>query len=177
MTQALLPLLRKARGRVVFVSSIGGLVALPFNGPYHASKWGLKAIGDSLRQELQPFGMEVGSSSRGRWRRRSGTRGTPARTRYLDGVDPEALGLYEKRLAGFRGLAREAADRGVDPDEIAAIIETALTTERPRTRYLIGRDAKMRVRVRRRSRIASSTGWSPASSRRRTSARPSQAAR
>ena len=149
MTQALLPLLRNARGRVVFVSSIGGMVALPFNGAYSASKWGLEAIGDSLRQELQPFGMEVVLVEPGAVATPIWDKGNARADELLEGVDPEALGLYEKRLAGFRGLAREAADRGVDPDEIAAVIETALTTERPRTRYLIGRDAKMRVRIRR----------------------------
>ena len=54
VTQAMLPLLRKARGRIVNVTSIGGLIAYPFAGPYHASKWGLEAISE-LRGHLTHF--------------------------------------------------------------------------------------------------------------------------
>src|SRR5204862_4889771 len=59
VTQAFLPLLRLARGRVVNVGSVGGRMALPFNGPYHASKYAMEAFTDSLRAELLPWGMRV----------------------------------------------------------------------------------------------------------------------
>ena len=149
VTQAFLPLLRTARGRVVFVSSIGGRIALPFNGPYNASKFGLEAIGDSLRQEVRPFGMEVvlvepGSVATPIW-----DKGTDRADKLLEGVAPDELAPYEKRLGAFRRLAEETGKRGVDPEDVAQVIETALTTEKPRTRYVVGRDAKMRVRVRR----------------------------
>ncbi|HXG61995.1 MAG TPA: SDR family NAD(P)-dependent oxidoreductase, partial [Planctomycetota bacterium] len=59
VTQAFLPLLRRARGRVVFMSSVSGLVATPFLGPYAASKFALEALGDALRMELSPWGLDV----------------------------------------------------------------------------------------------------------------------
>ncbi len=147
VTQAFLPLLRVSRGRIVFVSSIGGRIALPFNGPYSASKFGLEAIGDSLRREVQPFGMEVVLVEPGAVATPIWDKGTERADKLLEGVTPEAFQLYEKRLTAFRKLAGEAGARGVDPDEVAQVIETALTRERPRTRYVVGRDAKMRARV------------------------------
>lgn len=59
VTQAFLPLLRRARGRIVNMSSSGGLLALPFMGPYAASKFAMEAISDSLRVELKPWGISV----------------------------------------------------------------------------------------------------------------------
>ena len=59
VTQAFIPALRRARGRLVFISSIGGLIATPYMAPYHASKFGIEAVGDVLRQELRPFGVQV----------------------------------------------------------------------------------------------------------------------
>ena len=61
VTQAFLPLLRKARGRVVNMSSINGGLSIPCLGPYAASKWALEAINDALRQELRRFGIRVSS--------------------------------------------------------------------------------------------------------------------
>mgnify|MGYP005812392829 CR=1 FL=1 len=59
VTQALLPELRRARGRIVFIASIGGRIAFPLNGPYHAAKFGIEAVGDVFRQELRPWGLRV----------------------------------------------------------------------------------------------------------------------
>src|SRR5215213_3561252 len=59
VTQAFLPALRRARGRVVMVSSIGGRVALPLVGAYNASKFGLEGLSDSLRRELRQHGVDV----------------------------------------------------------------------------------------------------------------------
>jgi NAD(P)-dependent dehydrogenase (short-subunit alcohol dehydrogenase family) len=149
VTRAFLPVLRKARGRVVFLSSIGGLIAVPFNSAYNASKWGIEAVGESLRGELRPFGMDVvlvepGSIATPIW-----DKGTSRADALLDRADPETVSLYAKRLDALRRIVGETAGRGVEPDVVAAVIETALTTDRPRTRYLIGRDAKLRARMRR----------------------------
>ena len=59
VTQAFIPALRRARGRLVFISSIGGLIATPYMSPYHASKFGIEAVGDVLRRELRQFGVQV----------------------------------------------------------------------------------------------------------------------
>ncbi|HET9162201.1 MAG TPA: SDR family NAD(P)-dependent oxidoreductase, partial [Solirubrobacterales bacterium] len=65
VTQALLPQVRAARGRIVFVSSVGGRMAMPFGSPYHAAKFGLEAVADSLRRELRPWGIAVGGGGGG----------------------------------------------------------------------------------------------------------------
>ena len=59
VTQAMLPLIRSARGRIVFVSSIGGRIAFPLTGAYHAAKFGVEAVGDVFRQELRRWGISV----------------------------------------------------------------------------------------------------------------------
>ena len=59
VTQAMLPLIRRARGRIVFISSIGGRIAFPLTGAYHAAKFGIEAVGDVFRQELRRWGISV----------------------------------------------------------------------------------------------------------------------
>ena len=67
VTQAFLPHLRRSRGRIVFIGSIAGQSALPFLGPYAASKHALEAITDTLRLELRPFGVDDELSGFGTW--------------------------------------------------------------------------------------------------------------
>lgn len=75
VTQALLPAIRRAPGRIVFITSIGGLMAFPMFGAYHAAKFGLEAVGDVFRQELRPWGISVSVVEPGSIARRSGTGG------------------------------------------------------------------------------------------------------
>jgi NAD(P)-dependent dehydrogenase (short-subunit alcohol dehydrogenase family) len=149
VTQALLPQLRRTRGRVVFVGSIAGRSALPFLGAYAASKHALEAIADSLRVELSPWRIQVSIIE-------PGTIATPIWTKSAALADEiqshfpsETLALYGDRLAALRRAAAAAGGRGVPPDRVAEVVEQALTAERPKTRYLIGRDAKRRATVER----------------------------
>jgi len=147
VTQAMLPLIRKGRGRVVFVSSVGGRVAVPINGAYHAAKFGLEAVGDVFRRELRPWGISVsivepGSIDTPIWER--GEREGDA----IEERAPEAQRqLYGQAIEGFRRTIRETAERGIPPEKAAAAIEHALTAERPRTRYLVGAEAKVAGRL------------------------------
>ena len=59
VTKAFLPMLRASRGRIVFISSLGGRVAFPYASPYHASKFGLEGFAESLRAEMVPFDVDV----------------------------------------------------------------------------------------------------------------------
>jgi NAD(P)-dependent dehydrogenase (short-subunit alcohol dehydrogenase family) len=149
VTQAVLPEIRRARGRVVFVSSAGGRMALPFGGPYHAAKFGLEAVADSLRQELRPWGIEVAVIE-------PGSIDTPIWERAVRGYEEMAARaparqqeLYGKRLGGLQEGARKTAARGIPPDKVAARIESALTARRPRTRYRVGLDAQGQILLRR----------------------------
>ena len=148
VTQAMLPLVRRARGRIVFVSSIGGRLALPFGGPYHASKWGVEATADCLRQELRPWGIDVvviepGSIDTPIWER--GERAVEE----MSGVPAGQERLYGATVERFRAAVKRTADRGIAPDKVAGTIERALTASRPRTRYLVGADARAQALGRR----------------------------
>jgi NAD(P)-dependent dehydrogenase (short-subunit alcohol dehydrogenase family) len=149
VTQALLPALRRARGRLVFVSSIGGRLATPFTGAYHASKWAIEAIGETFRQELLPWGIEVSLIEPGSVATPIWTKGEVRANELLSSLPAEGDRLYGERLRAYRAQVRATAARGIDADEVAAAIEAALTTSRPRTRYLVGRDAKIQARIRR----------------------------
>ena len=145
VTQAFLPSLRLAGGRIVNVSSIGGRVALPLVGAYNASKFALEAISDSLRRELLGQGVDViviepGGVKTPIWRK-----GTELGDELAQGMPPEGERLYGGMVESLRRYtAKIATESGIEPREVAEVIGTALTTKRPRARYLVGRDAKTR---------------------------------
>jgi NAD(P)-dependent dehydrogenase (short-subunit alcohol dehydrogenase family) len=146
--QALLPALRRARGRVVLMGSIAGRSALPFLGPYAASKHALEAVADSLRVELGPWGISVsivqpGSIATPIWKK-----GAMRADGLLAGLPPEAAELYAARIAGFRKVALSRGP-GLDADEVARAVEHALTARRPKARYVVGRDARLRAWIER----------------------------
>jgi NAD(P)-dependent dehydrogenase (short-subunit alcohol dehydrogenase family) len=144
--QPFLPALRASRGRVVLMGSVGGKSALPFLGAYAMSKFALEALADSLRVELAPFGVHVsiiepGTIATAMWTK-------PQRS--LDEFPPEAARLYGERVEKFRRLAQHrSSTAGVPPDEVAKAVEHALTSPKPRTRYVVGPDAKRRARLQR----------------------------
>jgi NAD(P)-dependent dehydrogenase (short-subunit alcohol dehydrogenase family) len=147
VTQAMLGSIRRARGRIVFISSIGGRIAFPMTGAYHAAKFGIEAVGDVFRQELRSWGISVsivepGSIDTPIWERGE---------RIADEVNersPEHQEvLYGKAIERYRKVVKQTAERGIAPDKVAVAIEHALTDSRPRTRYLVGIDAKVQARL------------------------------
>jgi NAD(P)-dependent dehydrogenase (short-subunit alcohol dehydrogenase family) len=148
VTQALLPNLRAARGRIVNVGSIAGRSALPFLGAYAASKHALEAFTDSLRVELRPFGITVtviepGTIATPIWRKGG------ERFQELAAELPELTRLYGERMAAFREAAAAAGQRAEPADEVAIVVERALTAGRPKARYVVGRDARRRALIER----------------------------
>jgi NAD(P)-dependent dehydrogenase (short-subunit alcohol dehydrogenase family) len=145
VVQPLIPLLRASRGRVVLMGSIGGRSALPFLGAYAMSKFALEAFADSLRVEVEPWGIHVvivepGTIATAMWTK-------PQRA--LDEYPPEAAELYGGRIERFRRIAAARSANGVPAQEVAKAVEHALTSSKPRTRYVVGPDAKKRARVQR----------------------------
>jgi NAD(P)-dependent dehydrogenase (short-subunit alcohol dehydrogenase family) len=145
VTQAFLPLLRRARGRVVNVSSVNGRVASPFSGPYCMSKFALEAFTDCLRQELADWGMHVASVEPGAietamWdKARQYDWTAEASKQHLD--------LYGAAYRAFRKFEAQNAVGAVPCDAVSKAIFHALTARRPRTRYLVGRDAQLYGRL------------------------------
>jgi NAD(P)-dependent dehydrogenase (short-subunit alcohol dehydrogenase family) len=149
VTQAMLPMIRAGRGRVVFMASIGGRVALPYLAPYSASKHAIEAVGDSLRREMMPFGVEVSIVEPGAVATPIWDKGSEQIAQMRELVTPDQMQVYGGAMDKFEELFIGAGREGVPPDEVAKAVEHALTARRPKTRYLIGRDAKLRAAMRR----------------------------
>jgi len=147
VTQAALPLLRQASGRIVFVGSVGGRLAAQFAGPYHASKFAIEAIADVWRQELEPEDLAVvliepSAISTPIW-----DKAIERIDAMLSGADPR-LARYRERLAGFRESLQSADEHGKSPEDVAEAIEQALTEDKPDARYVVGAAGKVATALR-----------------------------
>lgn len=143
VTQALLELVRSARGRVINITSVGGRIAGPMLGAYHASKFAMEALTDTLRQELAPWRIQVVSIEPGAvatpiWE-------TSLRVAdHLTSLIPErAREYYGVSISRKRSEAERSAKLGIPPERVAAVVERALVAPRPRTRYAVGPDGKL----------------------------------
>ena len=135
VTQAFLPLLRRAggRGRIVNISSVSGRIAMPFAGPYSASKFALEALSDSLRRELAPSGVRVSVIEPG-----------SVRTPIWDKIGESELSRYRDTpyaplLPLIRDQALAGARRGLPPQAVATAVLEALTSKHPRARVVVVR--------------------------------------
>jgi NAD(P)-dependent dehydrogenase (short-subunit alcohol dehydrogenase family) len=142
VTQAMLPAIRNARGRIVFITSIGGLMAFPMFGAYHAAKFGLEAVGDVFRQELRPWGVSVSVVEPGSIATPIWERGEAEVDAISDHAGDGHRNLYGDAIEAYREVARKTGERGIPPEKVAAKIEHALSARRPRIRYLVGADAR-----------------------------------
>ncbi|MBA3525093.1 MAG: SDR family oxidoreductase [Geodermatophilaceae bacterium] len=141
VTQAVLPLIRRSGGRIVFVGSIGGKIALEFAGPYHASKYAMEAVADVLRQELAEDGIPVvliepGAMATPIWAKAA------TRLDALFEAAPPGLDRYASRLRSFQDSLRSAGKAGASPAKVAETILTALDSDSPAHRYAVGASAK-----------------------------------
>jgi NAD(P)-dependent dehydrogenase (short-subunit alcohol dehydrogenase family) len=145
VTRAVLPRLRESRGRVVFISSINGRLSTPLIGPYAASKFALEAAADALRMELAPWGIAVvlvepAQTDTDMWR----TADT-----MVDDIEaeltPQHRELYARHVAGMRKSVPISQRLAVPPTAVAAVVYAALTSRRPRPRYLVGIGPKVQV--------------------------------
>lgn len=147
VTQAFLAMIRAARGRVVFMSSIGGRVGLPFISPYNASKHAIEAIGDALRMEMAPFGVEVSLIEPGAIATPIWSKADAEVPRARAAIGPAMYELYGERLDQLAAVAAKNAAAGIPPERVAEAVEHALTSHKPKTRYIVGRDAKLQARA------------------------------
>ncbi len=147
VTQAVLPLVRAARGRIVFVSSVGGRVAAPATGVYAASKFAIEGMADALRLELRPWGVHVsliepGAIDTDMWRT-----AMDVVDQTVAAMTPEHRELYAGHIAGIRPTIKRTQKQAVSADKVAVAIERALTSSRPRARYVVGLDARVQLLV------------------------------
>jgi NAD(P)-dependent dehydrogenase (short-subunit alcohol dehydrogenase family) len=147
VTQAFLPLIRKAPGTIVFIASIGGRIASPFMSPYNTSKFAVEALGESLRQELAPWEIDVvviepGSIDTPIWKK-----GAETIEDQFAKLTATTRRLYGKQLKRMDEVLTETASRGIAPEKVAKVIHTAISSENPKHRYLVGRDAKIAAKL------------------------------
>ena len=142
LIQAVLPGMRAAgRGRIVNVSSLAGEFASPLGGWYHASKFALEALSDSLRGELAQFGIDV-----------SIVQPSYVATDWHDDAmerlaHASARGPYAEMAAALRAYFAnpKLARQFTSPDVVAAVIAKAALAPHPRTRYRVGPGSNIAV--------------------------------
>jgi NAD(P)-dependent dehydrogenase (short-subunit alcohol dehydrogenase family) len=143
VTQAFLPVLRRARGRIVNISSVGAHFAIPFGSPLNASKAAFGIISDALRLELRPFGVHVSVIEPGSIR-------TPAVNKTLGDIEKVIANLPAEGAAQYGEMTRRFVARGYkmemhgsSPKLVAGAILRALTAHRPRIRYRVGKHSAL----------------------------------
>jgi NAD(P)-dependent dehydrogenase (short-subunit alcohol dehydrogenase family) len=145
LTNAVLPRLRAARGRIVFVSSLSGLVSTPMTGAYNASKFAIEAIADAWRLERRPWGIEVvlvepAMTDTDLWRDAPATLEADAAA-----LSDEHRDLYGEHLDGMRKVIPRIQKMAKPVDTVTATIERALTAKRPKPRYPVGVDVRLQA--------------------------------
>jgi NAD(P)-dependent dehydrogenase (short-subunit alcohol dehydrogenase family) len=142
VTQAMLPALRRARGRIVMVSTIGVRFSPPFAGPLDAAKAALTALGEALRQELAPWGIRVVLVEPATINSGAADKVTRDAAAAMAAADPGARALYEGAFGGMLQVLERREAKGSPPDVAAVTITRALTARRPRAVYLSGKDSR-----------------------------------
>ena len=146
VTQAFLPLIRQAKGSVVFVGSVAGRApSLPMLGPYTASKYAIEALGESLRLELLPWDIKVSIIEPGAIESAIWEKGTSAIDDLLERIPEEGRDRYLDSMNRAREIAQWLESRGIGPEKVARKVHHALTASNPRIHYLVGMDAKSRA--------------------------------
>jgi NAD(P)-dependent dehydrogenase (short-subunit alcohol dehydrogenase family) len=147
VTQAFAPLLGADRtrrgppGRIVMISSVGGRNALPFAGPYAASKFAIEGLSEALRRELMLFGIDVVIVA-------PGAVVTPIWDKTEVAIAPFANTPYAAALAKMKTVMLDSAAKGLPPEKIGEAVLTGLTASKPRTRYTVAPNPMQQVMFR-----------------------------
>ena len=143
LIQLVLPQMRRqSRGRIINISSIGGKIYEPLGDWYHAAKFAVEGLSDSLRVELRPFGIDVVIIEPGAIRTEWGAISAQKLRQASAG------GAYQKQAATVAAVLAAFSALASPPSVIADTIARAATASRPRTRYVAGRGARMAITTR-----------------------------
>jgi NAD(P)-dependent dehydrogenase (short-subunit alcohol dehydrogenase family) len=143
VTRAFLPMIRAGRGRIVLMSSTSGFWCEPFLGPYAATKHAVEGIGDSLRVELHPWGIQVALIEPGMIRTPLWEKSRAATVQLLASLPPECARLYAGPIVSVQATADKAQRLAIGPEHVAKAVRHALESRRPKTRYPVGIDARL----------------------------------
>ena len=147
MMQALLPALIDSRGTVVNISSVGGKVAMATYGPYAGSKFALEAVSDALRREVEPLGVKVIVVEPGAVTTEMLGRVAVTGEHITSLMSTEQQGRYAALMRSVISQAQAAVPRGASAEKAGQVIADAITNKRPRTRYTVGHDAAIIIRL------------------------------
>ncbi len=133
VVQEALPIMRRqGGGRVVLISSIGGVIGIPFQAFYSASKFAMEGYGEALAYEVAPFGIQVTLVEPGNVR----TDFTSSRRDVEIGAGEDT---YSTAVAKAVGLMEKDEANGVEPLDVAVTVERVLRASRPRRRVSVGK--------------------------------------
>ena len=147
VTQAFLPSLRKAPGRIVNIGSLSGLISSPFTGAYCASKFALEALTDSLRLELRPWRIHVAMVEPGYIQTPLLKKSLTAEEALRGQLPAAALQLYGPYLRAVRDATERDAAKAASTEVVVKAVVHALTARRPRTRYSAGPYSGLEIRL------------------------------
>jgi NAD(P)-dependent dehydrogenase (short-subunit alcohol dehydrogenase family) len=147
VTQTFLPLIRKAKGRIIFMSSESGRITIPLIGPYSASKFALEAVANALRVELLPSGIsvclvEAATIKTPMWEKIDTTT-----EKLIAAVPPQAIDLYKAELEILMRIPRMQAESGMPMEKAVGVIYRAMTEPRPKARYVAGWEARSLIYI------------------------------
>ncbi|MEV4671409.1 MULTISPECIES: SDR family oxidoreductase [Actinomadura] len=142
MIQEFLPSLRRSRGRIINIGTVGDRLTIPFGAPLTSSKWALASITEALRMELRADGIQVVLIEPATIRTTASHKVQEQAERALALMGDEHRARYEKSLRSMVAKAHSSEQAGSDPDVVARVVQRALTSARPSTRYLAGKDSR-----------------------------------
>lgn len=140
MIQAVLPSMRRQRsGKILNISSTGGKSALPLGGWYHASKFALEGLSDSLRSEVRPFGINVVVVEPG------GVKTEWGGIMMDNLMQASGHGPYKLMVERMRGMfsGKQVENMSATPEAIGALIARVAETRKPKARYVAPFNAKL----------------------------------
>jgi NAD(P)-dependent dehydrogenase (short-subunit alcohol dehydrogenase family) len=143
VTQALLDPIRAGHGRIVNIGSIGGRINTPFVGPYSSSKAAVRSLSAVLRRELRPWDIRVALVEPGALDTPIWRKGEAGANETIDALPERVRTLYARQLDALVAATRKIAASASSADDAAQAVEHALTAERPRTLYTVGREARI----------------------------------
>ena len=147
LTQPLLPLIREAKGRIIFIGSIGDRVTIPFMGALTAAKSAIASLNDTLRQELAPWGIEVILVEPGFIKTGANESSKALIDKVGENFTPEQAALYGETFKEFTAAGYKTQEAGSPPEGVAEVILEALTTKHPKAHYLTGSKAHLMAAV------------------------------
>lgn len=147
VTQAFLPLIRQAQGRIINIGSVGDRITMPFGGVLCGSKSAFASLTEALRLELRPWGIYVCLIEPAMIATPGVDKTSAEGQKLLASLPPEGIRQYGNAFQTFMDIAIRREKGGSSPDVVAYAVLKALTAASPKTRYLVGKNAMLLTRL------------------------------